>query len=47
LQALAEVTASREDATGQITIRRRLFVLSRPVTADALECAPSAGQADH
>ena len=36
LQALAEVTASREDATGQITIRRRLFVLSRPVTADAL-----------
>ena len=36
LQALAEVTASREDATGQITTRRRLFVLSRPVTADAL-----------
>jgi hypothetical protein len=31
LQALAEVTASREDATGQITTRRRLFVLSRPV----------------
>ena len=36
MQALAEVTASREDATGQITTRRRLFVLSRPVTADAL-----------
>lgn len=36
LQALGEVIATREDATGYATTHRRLFALSRPMTADML-----------
>lgn len=36
LRALGEVTATREEATGHATTRRRLFALSRPMTADIL-----------
>lgn len=36
LQALGEVTATREDGSGRTTTRRRLFALSRPMTGQDL-----------